>query len=171
MALFSLEYGFIINECFSVIAKILINPITIVKGVMTSGEIHRALAYEKVKDFWKIEGGVFKHDIMPDDQALMVSIDGRGLIVLSGCAHAGIVNTIRHAQKVTNVTDVYAVLGGFHLKNADDKRIQLTIKDLLKIDPEVIRPCHCTGSKAIHQLIRAFGDRCKPLRTGDTIEL
>jgi len=147
------------------------NPVTIAKGVMTSGEIERGVTYEKVKGFLAIEGEKFKEDIMPDDQALTINLEGKGLVVVSGCAHSGIINTVRAAQKVTGVSKVYAILGGFHLIDADDKRIQLTIKELLKINPEVVRPCHCTGSKAVHRLVEAFRDLCKPLRTGDTIEL
>jgi len=147
------------------------NPVTMAKGVMTSGEIERSVAYEKVEDFLAIEEETFKEDLMPDDQALTINLGGKGLVIISGCAHSGIINTIRMSQKVTGVSKVYAILGGFHLVGAGGKRIQLTVKELLKINPEVVGPCHCTGSKAIHRLVEAFGDLCKPLRTGDTIEL
>lgn len=147
------------------------NPVTIAKGVVTSGEIERGTTYEKVRGFLTIEGETFKEDLMPDDQALTINLEGKGLVIVSGCAHSGIINTIRAIQKVIGVSKVYAVLGGFHLVGADDKRIQLTIKELLEIDPKVVGPCHCTGSKAVHQLVEAFGDRCKLLRTGDTIQL
>jgi len=147
------------------------NPVTIAKGVMTSGEIERGVAYEKVEDFWSVEEEKFKEDLMPEDQALTINLEGKGLVVVSGCAHSGIINTIRKAQKVAGASKVCAVLGGFHLVGADDKRIQLTVKELLKINPKVVGPCHCTGSKAVHRLVEAFGDGCKPLRTGDTIEL
>ena len=147
------------------------NPVTITSGVMTSGEIERDVVYEKARDFWTIEGEMFKEDLMYDDQALIINVEGKGLVIVSGCAHSGIINTIRQAKKVTGAGNIYAVLGGFHLVKADDKRIQLTIEELLKIKPEVVRPCHCTGFKAVHRLVKAFGDRCKPLRTGDKIEL
>lgn len=147
------------------------NPVTIMEGIMTSGEIERNTPYEKVRGFWTIDGENFKEDTMPDDQALTFSVEGKGLAIVSGCAHAGIINTIRQIQKVTGIDKIYAILGGFHLTRADDKRIQSTIKELLKIDPKIVSPCHCTGSKAIRRLTEAFGDRCKPLRTGDTIQL
>ena len=147
------------------------NPVTIARGIMTSGEIERNVAYEKVEDFWTVEDETFKEDLMPDDQALAINVEGKGLVVLSGCAHSGIINTIRTVQKVTGVSKVGAILGGFHLVSADNKRIQLTVEELLKTNPEVIGPCHCTGSKAVDRLVKAFGGVCKALKTGDTIEI
>lgn len=147
------------------------NPVTIAKGIVTSGEVERGVAYEKVENFWTIDEEKFGEDILPDDQALIININRKGLAILSGCAHSGIINTIRQARKVTGVNKIYAVIGGFHLKKADDKKIKSTINEFLNIAPEVIGPCHCTGFKAVHQLAQTFGHRCKPLRTGDTIEL
>lgn len=147
------------------------NPVTIMEEVTTSGEIKRNTPYEKVKGFWTIDEENFKADIMPDDQALIFNIKEKGLVILCGCAHAGIINTIRQAQKVTDTDKIYAVIGGFHLTKASDERIKLTIKELLRLGPEVIAPCHCTGSRAVRRLTEAFGDRCRPLRTGDIIQL
>ena len=146
------------------------NPVTIVKGVVTSGEIERSTPFEKVEDFWKISLEKFKEDVLLDDQALVVNFKQKGLVIISGCAHSGIINTVKQAQRLTGVKEIYAVLGGFHLKNADEKRIRLTINRLIEIDPEIIAPCHCTGSKAIGQIAKAFGDRCKLLGTGDVID-
>jgi 7,8-dihydropterin-6-yl-methyl-4-(beta-D-ribofuranosyl)aminobenzene 5'-phosphate synthase len=147
------------------------NPVIIMEGVMTSGEVERNMPYEKVEGFWTIEGEKFQDDALPDDQSLIFNVEGKGLAVISGCAHAGIINTIRQAKKVTGINKIYAVLGGFHLSKVANKRISLTTRELLKASPEVVGPCHCTGSKAVRQLTEAFKDRCKPLRTGDTIEL
>jgi len=147
------------------------NPVTLAKGVMTSGEIGRETPCERVEDFWTVDEGNFKEDTMPDDQALIFSVEGKGLTIVSGCAHSGIVNTMRQAQKVTGFDKIGAVLGGFHLEKADDKRIESTLKEFLKVNPEVVGPCHCTGTKAIRRLAEALGERCRRLRTGDTIEL
>ena len=94
----------------------------------------------------------------------------KGLIVVAGCAHAGIINTIKHAQKITGNSKVHAVLGGFHLINADDNRIQATVTELKKLDPKLVGPCHCTGKKAIKKIAEAFGDHYQPLHSGDSIE-
>jgi 7,8-dihydropterin-6-yl-methyl-4-(beta-D-ribofuranosyl)aminobenzene 5'-phosphate synthase len=95
----------------------------------------------------------------------------RGLVVLTGCAHSGIINTLRHAQKITGIDKVCAVVGGFHLDKADDEKIEASIDELVKINPTSIYPCHCTGSKATRKLLDSFGDRCKPVQTGDVIEV
>ncbi len=147
------------------------NPVAIMEGVTTSGEIERNTPYEKVESFWTIDEQRFKEDVMPDDQALIFNIKEKGLVILCGCAHAGIINTIRQSQKVTDTDKIYAVVGGFHMTKASDERIKLTIKELLQFSPEVIVPCHCTGSKTVRQLTEAFGDHCRPLRTGDVIQL
>ncbi len=145
------------------------NSVTIAKGIITTGETEKITTFEKVKDFWTINEERFVEDPMPDDQALTIEIDRKGLVIVSGCAHSGIINTIRQAQKVTGVDKIYAVLGGFHLTKADNETIQSTVEELVEIDPEIVAPCHCTGLKAVHQLARAFGNRCRPLRTGDVI--
>jgi len=146
------------------------NQVTIMENVMTSGEVERKTSYEKVEGFWTVRDGVFTEDNMLDDQALII-VEDRGLIILAGCAHSGIVNIVRQAQRMTGVKDVYAIIGGFHLVGADENRIKNTVRDLLEIDPEGVYPCHCTGSKAIRSLCESFGDRCHVLKAGDIIEL
>lgn len=147
------------------------NSITIAKGIITTGEIERETPFEKAEEYWTINEERFVKDTMPDDQALIIEIDGKGLVIVSGCAHSGIINTTRQARKVTGVNKVYAVLGGFHLTKADSKTIQSTVEELIETDLEIVAPCHCTGPKVVHRLVRAFGDGCKPLRTGDMIIL
>ncbi|MHB8119607.1 MAG: hypothetical protein ACYDHX_12920 [Methanothrix sp.] len=86
-------------------------------------------------------------------------------------AHAGIINTIRHAQIITGVEELHAVIGGFHLMDAVDKRIEATAEALRRLDPAIIRPGHCTGQKAVCRLQEALGERCQPLAVGDSIQL
>lgn len=147
------------------------NPVTIAEGITTSGEVERHAAFEKVEDFWMVDDGRFVEDALLDDQALIIHVKNKGLVVLVGCAHSGIINTIRHAQKVMRTDKVFAVLGGFHLAKADDKRTQATVNELAKLDLKFVGPCHCIGQKAVNRLLEAFGDRCHPLRTGDIVEL
>jgi 7,8-dihydropterin-6-yl-methyl-4-(beta-D-ribofuranosyl)aminobenzene 5'-phosphate synthase len=88
--------------------------------------VPRIEPFEKVEGFWTVKDGQYCQDSIPDDQALAVNIPGKGLAVITGCAHAGIINTIRHAQKIMGVEELYAVIGGFHLMKADEKRIEAT---------------------------------------------
>jgi 7,8-dihydropterin-6-yl-methyl-4-(beta-D-ribofuranosyl)aminobenzene 5'-phosphate synthase len=146
------------------------DPVKIADGITTTGEVPRRTAFEQVRGFWTVQNGKFLEDIMPDDQSLIIDVKKKGLVVVAGCAHSGIINIIKHAQEITGNSKVYAVLGGFHLVNADAKRIQTTVDELKKVDPEFVGPCHCTGKKAIKKIAEAFGDRCRILHTGDVIE-
>jgi 7,8-dihydropterin-6-yl-methyl-4-(beta-D-ribofuranosyl)aminobenzene 5'-phosphate synthase len=147
------------------------DPIVLADGVMTTGQIERREPFETVEGFWTIKDGSYFPDIIPDDQALIVKVKGKGLVVISGCAHAGIINTIKHAQKVTGIEDLYALIGGFHLQGSNNKRIDSTVEALLELDPEIIRPGHCTGTKAICRLMSTLGERCQPLASGDSLLL
>jgi 7,8-dihydropterin-6-yl-methyl-4-(beta-D-ribofuranosyl)aminobenzene 5'-phosphate synthase len=147
------------------------NPVKIADGITTTGEVPRTTSFERVKGFWTIQNATFVDDVMLDDQSLVIDVEGKGLVVVSGCAHSGIINTVQFAQKITGNSKVYAVLGGFHLGAADDKRIQATIDEMKKLNPNFVGPCHCTGKNAIKKIVEAFEDRCRILCTGDIINL
>jgi 7,8-dihydropterin-6-yl-methyl-4-(beta-D-ribofuranosyl)aminobenzene 5'-phosphate synthase len=131
-------------------------------SLMLTGEIPRKTSFEKGFPFQYIEtqsGNEIKlipDPLVRDDQAIVVNVRNNGLVILTGCGHAGIINTIDYAKKVTGIDKVYAVLGGFHLP-ADggiyEEAIEPTVKELLRIDPDYIIPCHCTGWKATNRII------------------
>jgi 7,8-dihydropterin-6-yl-methyl-4-(beta-D-ribofuranosyl)aminobenzene 5'-phosphate synthase len=125
-------------------------PTEMIPGVYLTGKIERETSYEKVPPTLLIQRG---ERIEPDDfrgeQAIFVNIKGKGLVVLSGCAHAGIVNTVKHVQKVTAIDKIHAVLGGFHLINAPAEVIQNTVADIKAMRPDHIIPTHCSGFEAI----------------------
>jgi 7,8-dihydropterin-6-yl-methyl-4-(beta-D-ribofuranosyl)aminobenzene 5'-phosphate synthase len=114
------------------------------------GQIPRRTEFEKgMRKARYEEGGAEKFDPIEDDSALVAHVKGQGLVVLSGCAHSGIVNTVAHAREVTGVEPVYAVMGGFHLTGADFEPIIGKTADALKaFSPRYIVPTHCTGRKA-----------------------
>ncbi|HKX81718.1 MAG TPA: MBL fold metallo-hydrolase, partial [Nitrososphaera sp.] len=90
-----------------------------------------------------------------DDQALVANIEGKGLVVISGCGHAGIINTVNYAKKLTGVDEVHAVVGGFHLSGRlYEAAIEPTIHALEDTDPDFLVPCHCTGWKAVNTIIQ-----------------
>jgi 7,8-dihydropterin-6-yl-methyl-4-(beta-D-ribofuranosyl)aminobenzene 5'-phosphate synthase len=163
---------FIASEVESVggIPLLAADPVKIADGITVTGEVPRRTSFEKVRGFWTVQNGRFLEDKMLDDQSLIIDVENKGLVVVSGCAHSGIINTIKYAQKITENNKVYAVLGGFHLVNADAKRIQATVDEVKKVDPEFVGPCHCTGKKATKKFAETFGDRCRPLHSGDIIE-
>jgi 7,8-dihydropterin-6-yl-methyl-4-(beta-D-ribofuranosyl)aminobenzene 5'-phosphate synthase len=147
------------------------SQVKLAPGVMTTGEIARNETFERAEGFWTIRDGCYCQDTILDDQALTIFLPDKGLVVITGCAHAGIINTIRHAQKITGVERLYALIGGFHLMGADEKRIQATAEALLQLDPAIVRPGHCTGQKAVCRLQMVLGERCQPLDCGDRIDL
>jgi 7,8-dihydropterin-6-yl-methyl-4-(beta-D-ribofuranosyl)aminobenzene 5'-phosphate synthase len=146
------------------------NPVMITAGVTTSGEIARETDFEKTEGFWTIEDDRFVEDAMNDEQALLINVKDKGLVVITGCAHSGIINTVRQAQKTSGVADLYGVVGGLHLEKAGDTRIKQSVDELSRIDPKVIYPCHCTGSKVIRRLFD-LRRNCTRIQTGDTLEL
>jgi 7,8-dihydropterin-6-yl-methyl-4-(beta-D-ribofuranosyl)aminobenzene 5'-phosphate synthase len=146
------------------------NPVMIVAGIATSGEIARETDFEKTEGFWTVEEDRFVQDPMNDEQALLINVKDKGLVVVTGCAHSGIINTLRQAQKTSSVNDIYAVVGGLHLEKAGDARIEETVDEISTIDPKLIYPCHCTGSKVIDRL-RELQRDCRRIQTGDTLEL
>ena len=104
-------------------------------------------------------------DPFGDDLSLAVKTD-KGLVVLLGCAHRGPINTIRRLQQITGEERIYGVVGGTHLKEASDQRIDATVAELVKMNPRKIACAHCTGVKAATAMAKAFGDRFINLNAG-----
>ena len=147
------------------------NPVKIANVITTTGEVPRKTSFEKVEGFWSVKETKFVDDKILDDQSLIIEVEGKGLVVITGCAHSGIINTIKHAQKITGTTKVYAVVGGFHLIGANENKIQATIDELKKLNPEVVAPCHCTGKLGIKKFAEQFKDRFVSVHTGTIIKL
>jgi 7,8-dihydropterin-6-yl-methyl-4-(beta-D-ribofuranosyl)aminobenzene 5'-phosphate synthase len=127
------------------------------KGVLITGQIHRTTGFETGFPLHQalVEGRWQADPYIHDDQALVVHLAGRGLVVLTGCGHAGAINTIRHAQALTGVAQIHAVIGGFHLSGPlFEPIIPPTIAALKALDPALVVPAHCTGWKAVHALAR-----------------
>jgi 7,8-dihydropterin-6-yl-methyl-4-(beta-D-ribofuranosyl)aminobenzene 5'-phosphate synthase len=125
------------------------------------GEVKRVTEFEKGFPWAEAEiGGSWVKDPFPDDRGMAVRIKNKGLVVIGGCSHAGIINTVKHAQEIAGTQKVHAVLGGFHLTGPlFDPIIQPTIEEMKKIAPEYVVPTHCTGWKAINEFARAMPDQ------------
>ena len=114
------------------------------------------------------DGSKFIPDDLEDDQAIVINLQGKGLIVLSGCAHAGIVNTVEYARKISGVDQVYAVIGGFHLARSSNDEMQQTIAAIKRSDPEIIVPSHCTGFQPMCAFFQQLPDAFIPGVVGAT---
>ena len=148
-----------------------IKPLSITNGIMITGEIPLKTDFEKPYNLWKMGNEGIEQDLMIDEQALIIDVNKKGIVVVTGCAHRGIINTIRYAKRICNRGHVHAIVGGFHLSKASHRVIQSTVAELNVIEPDFLYPCHCTGAEAIKMLCEHFGDRCQPVKTGDNIIL
>ena len=111
-------------------------------------------------------------DEVSDDQAVIVVLKDHGIVVLTGCAHAGIINTIDFARNLTGVDRVYAVIGGLHLSGEPFRdALRPTVDALKELDPQVLVPMHCTGIEAKSLLQREMPDRAKVSGVGTTFIL
>ncbi len=141
---------------------------------LVTGEVDRTTAFETgFAGHEAFRGGRWKADpLILDDQALVLRLRGQGLVVLSGCGHAGIVNTVRHAQRLTGERQVAAIIGGFHLSGPMfEAMIPSTVEALGEVSPSVLVPAHCTGWKAIHLLAAGFPDAFVQCSVGTTVKL
>lgn len=146
-------------------------PVWLTENIVTSGEIPMITQYEEIDhELYVKEKGEFKPDLLCDDQALFIK-SKRGLIIILGCAHRGVINTIRHAQKITGLEPVYAVIGGTHLIRASPQRLKLTIAELSSSGVQRLGVSHCTGLAACTVLARKFGEAFFFNNAGTSISL
>jgi 7,8-dihydropterin-6-yl-methyl-4-(beta-D-ribofuranosyl)aminobenzene 5'-phosphate synthase len=134
-------------------------PVWLTENMVTSGEVPMVTDYEAIDAgacVKSIDGLI--PDPLWDDQSLFIKSE-RGLLIISGCAHRGIVNTLLHAQNLTGCKEIYAVIGGTHLVGASDQRIEQTIEEFKRLDIQKIGVSHCTGPVGCMRLAQAFGDR------------
>jgi 7,8-dihydropterin-6-yl-methyl-4-(beta-D-ribofuranosyl)aminobenzene 5'-phosphate synthase len=131
------------------------------KRALVTGQVARTTGFEKgfpihhalVDGRWQPDPWIY------DDQALVFHLRGKGLAILTGCGHAGVINIIRHARNVTGIENVYALIGGFHLTGPlFEAIIPQTVEELKAAAPQVLVPTHCTGWKAVHEIARAMPD-------------
>ena len=128
--------------------------------IAITGEVERTTDFEKglPKAYVQVDGG-YQQDSIPEDQSLIVKLKDERLVLITGCCHAGIINTIRFALKLTGIDKMYGILGGLHLSGAHfEPIIERTIDALKEFNPEVVVPMHCTGWNASKRLADTFPD-------------
>jgi 7,8-dihydropterin-6-yl-methyl-4-(beta-D-ribofuranosyl)aminobenzene 5'-phosphate synthase len=127
--------------------------------ICVTGEIPRKTSFETGYTPHRIfaDGSWQPDPWIRDERAIAINIKRKGLVIVSGCAHAGIINTIGYAQQITGTDKVYAVMGGFHLAGKEfENRIEPTIEELRRINPKLIVPSHCTGWRAMCAIAKAL---------------
>jgi len=137
-------------------------PTELVPGVWTTGQIERVTSFERVLPLSETErliilvNGKVTEDRILDDQALWMQVEGMGPHVVTGCAHAGLINTLIHIQKIGQLKQMHSLVGGTHLVGRSEKYLQQTIVELRQFGLRLFSPCHCTGFKATSRLWNAF---------------
>ena len=134
-------------------------PVWITDDIVVAGEIPMTTTYEKIESGLYIKkDGEFRPDPLLDDRAIFIKTD-KGLIIILGCCHRGIINTLQYAQELTEMKDIHSVVGGTHLVTASEERLKITIDELKKFEIKKLGASHCTGMLASARLSQEFGDR------------
>jgi len=164
-------------ENFGAIFKLTAEPTKIADSIMTTGEIPMVTDFENVAPLkpdgsgWFIqEDTALKPDKVLDDQALIINTE-LGLVIVLGCSHRGIINTLYHAQQLTGKKEIHTVLGGSHLIGASEERVRLTIAALKELRIQRLGLCHCTSLPVTARLAQEFGDKFFFNNTGTVLEL
>jgi 7,8-dihydropterin-6-yl-methyl-4-(beta-D-ribofuranosyl)aminobenzene 5'-phosphate synthase len=143
--------------------------------LLVTGEVDRTTEFERgmppTHQAWR--SGSWQHDpLVLDDQALVLHVRGLGLVVITGCGHAGAVNIVRHAMRLTGVDRLHALLGGLHLGGpAFAPVVAPTVRALQELDPALLVPGHCTGWQAQHALAAALPEAWVPSSVGTSYQL
>ena len=151
--------------------KLAKEPLEITDNIITTGEVPMVTDYEQVDEGLFIrEDSSWQPDKIMDDQALVVKTE-TGLVVILGCAHRGMINTLYHARKLTGVDKIHTVVGGSHLVGVSEERLRQTIDDLRSLGIQKMGLCHCTDLPAASLLAQEFGDHFFFNKAGTVIDI
>jgi len=143
------------------------DPLALIAGLVTTGEVPRKTDFENPGiALSTIDNGKLKEDQVLDDISLVACVKNKGIVIITGCSHAGIVNITQYAVELTGIIKIEGIIGGFHLIEASKERIDRTVDALSRFDVNWIAAGHCTGFRAQVALYNKFGERFIPLRTG-----
>ena len=145
-------------------------PLEIADGIWMTGEVPRRHDIEGTGGPFRTDESCLTDDILPDDQSLFIKTPS-GTVVMLGCAHSGIVNTLEYVSELTDGEPIVAVLGGTHLETACPERMEWTVGALKRLGVKRVHPCHCTGIvKSVH-LCDAIGGESFPATAGTRISI
>ncbi len=143
-------------------------PTPVAPALMVTGPVPRVTDFEDTGGPFFLDPKCRKPDPLTDDQAVFFE-SKQGTVVLLGCAHAGVINTLRFVRRLTGERPIHAVLGGMHLVGASPQRLTATIDALRALNPGSLGPAHCTGRTATAVLWESLPDRCMPFHVGTQI--
>jgi 7,8-dihydropterin-6-yl-methyl-4-(beta-D-ribofuranosyl)aminobenzene 5'-phosphate synthase len=144
-------------------------PTRLTERLGVTGSIPRSTGYEDTGGPFYLDTAGRRPDPLEDDLALWIDTN-EGLVVCLGCAHSGAVNTLQYVRTLNEHKSVRAVVGGFHLVNADEERLGKTVTALRALDIPLLVPCHCTGADALRRLAEELGSPVSPGAVGMTFE-
>ncbi|MDZ4246613.1 MAG: MBL fold metallo-hydrolase, partial [Dehalococcoidia bacterium] len=149
------------------------NHMMVTDGVLVTGEVSRGCSPEwPGKAERKIlKNGIWENDEFSDDQAVVVNLKGKGLVVIGGCMHAGIINTMEHVKKVSGIDRIHAIIGGFHLTGAPEENTITAIENLKKVNPALLIGGHCTGLNTIFKMMQMMPEQFRISCSGTIIDL
>lgn len=143
-----------------------LEPTPLWDGLTLTGPVPRVTDFEDVGGPFFLDQACAQPDPLADDQSLFFPSDG-GLVVVLGCAHSGVINTLNHVRRLCGGQPIRAVLGGMHLLGASTERIARTVEEFRRLDVALVAPGHCTGTVAVAALWNALPGRCATCRVGD----
>ncbi|PSH03419.1 MAG: MBL fold metallo-hydrolase [Acidobacteria bacterium] len=147
-----------------------VRPVEIAPGILVTGEIPRRTTYEDISAGFYLDEDCTQPDPLIDDQSLLIETR-RGWVLITGCGHSGLINTLSYAKELIGNRRIVAVIGGLHLFQASAERIKTTAEKLRDFGVELIAPCHCTGFEATGLLHKYFDGRVVALQAGLTTKI
>lgn len=144
-------------------------PTEILAGLTATGPVPRTTEFEDTGGPFFLDRTCQEPDPLIDDQSLFFA-SNKGLVVLLGCAHSGVINTLQYVSACADQQRIHTVIGGMHLVGASPQRLRRTIEELRKLDVRQVAPAHCTGMAATVALWNAFPQGCAPSHVGARFE-
>jgi len=144
-------------------------PMDIGDGLHLTGPVPRRTDFEDVGGQFFTDAACLQSDALVDDQAAFIETPA-GTVVILGCAHAGVINTLDYIRELTGNRHIHTVLGGMHLLSAGPKRMAKTLTEFRRLDMQRLIPCHCTGIAALAKMWHEFPNKCAPCSVGTVLD-
>jgi len=145
-------------------------PTEVCEGLRLTGPVPRTMDFEDTGGPFFKDRNCTEPDDLADDQAAFIEAP-TGTVVILGCAHAGVINTLRHVETLTSNRPIHTVIGGMHLLNASPARMDKTVAELRRLGVQHLLPCHCTGFAAMARLWNELPGKCTACHVGKVVEM